>query len=246
MRALSSIGSGIVAAALVGLLGVTATPAQASPSGTFVSKLNIANDAISPFLPSGSFGTLTITLVNPTTATATFTASANSQFQYAFIDSSIADLNVNASSFTASGFTGTPLNGSFSAFACANTGCDGGAGNVNGFGVFNQTVNAFDGYKFAQSQVIYTVTNNSGTWASAADVLVGNASMSGNFDAAAHIAVCDIRGGLTCSPGNGALATGFAAETGGGSVGVPEPAGIAVFGLGVLAVAFLHRRRAVQ
>ena len=73
-------------------------------------------------------------------------------------------------------------------------------------------ITSFDGFTHSSNTISFTLTNTSGTWASAADVLIANA---GGFAVGAHIFV-------TSSPANaanGALATGFAATGGGTPVG---------------------------
>src|ERR1700752_1844357 len=65
-------------------------------------------------------------------------------------------------------------------------------------------LNSFDGFTHSSDTISFDVTDTSGTWASASNVLTAN---SDGFDAAAHIFV-------TPSPANaanGAIATGFAA-----------------------------------
>jgi len=84
---------------------------------------------------------------------------------------------------------------------------------VDGFGILNQTVNSFDGNSHASDNISFTLTNTSGTWATASSVLKANAN--GAF-VAAHIFV-------TTMPANAsrdALATGFAAN--GGAVNTPD------------------------
>jgi hypothetical protein len=95
-------------------------------------------------------------------------------------------------------------------------------------------MNSFDGFTHSSSTITFTLTNTSGTWGSAGDVLIANAD---GFDAAAHIFV-------TTSPANAsnsALATGFAAETGGG-ISVPD-GGMTVMLLGVALGALGMARR---
>jgi hypothetical protein len=181
------------------------------------------------------FGTVTVDLTSATTAILTFVAASSGTFQYSFIDGGIVDANVNAAGWSIGSITGTPLNGSFTAFTCANSGCNGGAGNVNGFGSFNQTVNAFNGYMHAQSEVNFTLTDTSGTWANAASVLTPNSS--GDL-LAAHIAVCDTSLGA-CSPSIAAVATGYAVAMS----AVPEPSSLGLVGAGLAGLGLLRGRR---
>jgi hypothetical protein len=110
-----------------------------------------------------------------------------------------------------------------------------GAGVEDGFGTFNLTINSFDGFTHSSDTISFTITNTSGTWGSAADVLAFNQA---GFDAAAHIFV-------TSSPAdasNGAIATGFAGEN---TPGVSTPDGgatAALLGLGLAGLAGLRAR----
>ena len=168
----------------------------------FTSQLNVGNTAISGF--TGPYGTVTITLVNSTTATVTFTSNTVAGNIYLFGDGSSVALNVNATTFSATGITGTNAGTGFTPGPFSV-----GSGNEDGFGSFNLRISSFDGFTHSSDTITFTLTNTSGTWASAADVLIANAD---GFDAAAHIFV-------TTSPANAsnsALATGFAAESAGG------------------------------
>jgi hypothetical protein len=187
-----------IVAVLIAIAGMGLQQADA-----FTSQLNVGNPAISGF--TGPYGTVTITLVNSTTATVTFTSNTVAGNTYLFGDGGSVALNVNATTFSVSGITGSNAGTGFTpgpyTFA--------GAGVEDGFGSFNLTINSFDGFTHSSDTISFTVTNTSGTWGSAADVLAFNAQ---GFDAAAHIFV-------TSSPANAsnsALATGFAAESAGG------------------------------
>lgn len=215
----------------VGLLLLLAGAGASAQTATYT--LGTGNSALGGY--SGPYGTLTVDLTSPTTALLTFMADSVGTYQYAFIDSSIADANVNAASFTIGSFGATALNSNFNAYACANAGCNGGSGNVDGFGVFNQTVNFFDGFNYAQSEVNFTLTDTSGSWANAASVLTPNSQ---GLLAAAHVAVCNTSAGA-CSPSTMlSLTTGYVAVS-----SVPEPGSLVLMGSGLVAGTLLARRR---
>lgn len=139
-------------------------------------------------LGAGPFGTVHVDLTSPTTATITFTAAPG----YLFVDGGSVAVNVNAGTWTIGTFNsnGDPVS-------------DAGAGNEDGFGGFNQKVSMQNSSNGA-SIISFVLTNTSGTWLSAANVLAFNAN---NWLVAAHIQIQD-------GTGN----TGFAAGPGGGSV----------------------------
>jgi hypothetical protein len=212
-----------IAAVLIAIAGFGLQQADA-----FTSSLGTGNPAISGF--AGPYGTVTVTLVNSTTATITFTSNTKAGNIYLFGDGGSVAVNVNASTFTVSNITGSNSGTGFTpgpyTFA--------GAGTEDGFGSFNLTINSFDGFTHSSDTISFTVTNTSGTWASAADVLAFNAN---GFDAAAHIFVTS----APANASNSALATGFAAENAGG-VGVPD-GGTTVMLLGVALGALGMARR---
>ena len=114
-------------------------------------------NANSPGLGTGPFGTVTVSLTGGV-ATITFTAASG----YLFVDGSAVAVNVNASSWTVGNITsnGNPVS-------------DSGSWNVDGFGSFNQTLSQANSSNGA-SLVTFTLTNTSGTWASASQVLIAN------------------------------------------------------------------------
>ncbi len=155
----------------------------------------------------GPYGTVSVNRTSGTTADVTFTRDDG----FLFVDSNIGDLNVNGSySASVSGLPNTPTIGS---------------GQVDGFGFFNLTtddpgVNNTDNI----TSFVISLTDTSGTWSSASDVLINNAD---GYLAAAHI----------WSP-TANNPTGYAAN---GPSKVPEPAPVLLIGIGLAALALFGK-----
>lgn len=210
----SKLAAAVAASALVLTLGTAA-----SALTTFT--LSIGNAAISGFSPP--YGSVSVTLADATHANISFTSATP---QYFFLAAQAADVNVNAATWTLSGLTGN--GGALS---------DGGSNNVDGFGVFNQTTDQFDGFGSRSSTISFTLTNTGGTWGSDSLVLKPNAS---GDSVGAHIGVCADAGCTSF------VATGFATNGPGGAI--PEPATWAMmlvgfFGMG--SILRTQRRRAL-
>ena len=141
-------------------------------------------------------------------------------------DGSSVAVNVNAASWTVAAITGSNSGTGFSPGPYSN----GGSHNVDGFGIFRQTINSFDGFTHASDTLSFNVNATSGTWTNAADVLTPN---SDGLLAAAHIFVTQ----FPANASNGTLATGFAANT------VPEPGTVSLVALGVLGLVGALRKR---
>ena len=196
------------AAVLIAIAGMGLQQAKAD---LFTSELNIGPNDSTGIL----FGTVTVSL---TGQVATITFNSNTALDYWFIDSSIASVNVNASTFDFA-IVSDPF--------FKNVNIPGGT--VNGFGDFDLSINNKGGWENRIDTLSFTVTNTSGVdWNSASDVLEFNAD---GFDASAHVAT------------EGGSLTFFVAENG---TTVPD-GGMTVMllgmGLGVLGMAqrFLKR-----
>ena len=167
-----------------------------------VYSISVGNSAISGYPPP--YGSASVTLNGAgTIATITFTAANTAAFQYLFGNGSSVAVNVNGA-FTLGPITGTQLPG----FG-PTTFSQGPAGNEDGFGSFNLTINSSQGYTDASNSITFSITQTSGTpWlADGSNVLIANAQ---GATVAAHIFVTSFPANVT----NSALATGFAANTG--------------------------------
>jgi hypothetical protein len=107
---------------------------------------------------------------------------------------------------------------------------------MDGFGMMNQTFKEFDSFTWALQTVTFMLTNNTGIWTSAANVLKTNGTA---FDAA-HIGECSATP-CTINTPFGAN-TGFAAEPKLPGGFVPEPASLVLFGTMLFAGALLAKR----
>ena len=154
---------------------------------------------------TGPYASVNVSLTSSTTATITFTSLTNSGLIYLLGAQGCVAVNVNASSWTLGTVTGVNSGTGFSPGPFSN----GGAGNEDGWGSFNQTINSMGAFTQSSDMITFSLTNTGGTWANSDSVLGANGS---GYSVAAHILV-------TTDPANasnGALVTGYA--TNGGSV----------------------------
>ena len=124
---------------------------------------------------TGPYASVAVNRADFTHATITFTALTSNGSIYTLGGASSVAVNVNATSWKVGTITGSN----------SDTGIyrNGGSRNVDGFGVLNQTISSFG---HSSSTFSFTLTNISGRWSSAGQVLKANAN---NYFALAHIFV---------------------------------------------------------
>jgi hypothetical protein len=171
---------------------------------------------------SGPYATVTVNLTSSTTATITFDSLTNGGYTYLLGSNNAVAVNVNATTWSVGAISGTiafsPLN--------KQSLSDGGAATMDGFGSFNQSISAFDGYPNSWTEIVFTLTDTSGTWSSAANVLSGGIAADHGFACVAP-----------CTVSEGAFATGYA-----GNAVVPD-GGMTVMLLGGALVGLATVRR---
>ncbi len=212
---------------LLAIMAVTCWAAVAA-ADIVTYQLTTGNSAISGY--TGPYATVSVNLTTSTTATITFSSLTNSGNIYLLGDGGSVGLNVNGA-VTVSNITGSNIGTGFTPGPFSL----GGAGNEDGFGSFNFTINSFDGYGHSSSTITFTLTKTSGTWASASNVLAPNAN---GWVAAAHIFVTTLPANAGSNGGN-ALATGYAVN----GPPVPIPPTALLLGSGLLGIIALGVRR---
>lgn len=182
---------------------------------------------------SGPYEQVTIDLTSSTTATVTYSSLDSNGFTYLLGGADAADINVNATSFTLSGLSSTDSIPGFTSGPVSNDGSN----NVSAFGTFNQTIKSFDGFTHSSTELSFMLTDNSGTWSSAADVTKPN--IHGNI-LAAHAFECADPCTVREGAANTGLVSGADPVT---STSTPEPFSLSLSALGVGLLGFGALRR---
>ena len=185
--------------------------------------LTDGTSAISEF--AGPYATVDVNLTSSTTATITFTSLTNSGNIYLMGDGGAAAVNVDAPSFTTSYITGSNAGTGFTPGPFYTS-----SGTEDGFGNFNLQIDDFDGFGHSVDTLGFTLTNNTGTWASSSDVLTPNSF--GSF-AAGHIFVTNLPARESNVTG---VVTGFSANFADVSTSVPEPSSLMLLVSGLVAL----------
>jgi len=200
----------------------------------FVFDLNTGSPQSPPFFPD--FAKVDVHLQDSTNATITFTSLKNDLNNMTYLLGSGSQgpaavaVNVNAKLWTVSSITGSNSGLAFSPGQFTK----GGSGTMGVFGTFNQTINDQLGFIHAATSLSFTLTNLSGTWTDASNVLAQNER--GGF-AAGQIFVSSIPADYTSSLAGDGFASNLRIN-----VPVPEPATLLLFGSGLLVLACLRRR----
>ena len=214
-------------------LAVAGLVAIAASANAQVYTIGLGNSALSPYL--APYATATINLVDSTHANLTFASLSHDGYVFLMGGAQGVDVNVNAAGFTVGNLTWA---NAYAGFQDPGAGSyNVGSGTVSIFGTFNTTIDFFNGFKTTASTFSFSLTNTSGTWASAASVLTPNAL---GMSAAIHGFIC---ADPTCTAKAGAVATGFATD--GVTPPIPEPETYAMLlaGLSLLGFRLLRRRK---
>jgi|SRR5208283_2429259 len=223
MRKFSSY---VIAAAVVLALALCPVAARADSTTFDLTYATTQGGTLANY--PGPYAQVTVDLTNSTTATITYTTVGFGGGNYYMGDGKTVGLNVNANSFTAN-ITNDPY---WANTIYGSQTFDGsGFGNIN-FSISNACNGCDGGYDAGLVQTIsFTLTDNSGKWNSASQVLVLNAE---GFDAVSHMTV-ENEG--TCAPGK-FLCHGYA-----GNNPVPEPPVNALLACSALLFGGLFLRR---
>ena len=211
-------------------LAVAGLVAIAASANAQVYTIGLGNAAMSPYLPP--YATATINLVDSTHADLTFASLSHDGYVFLMGGAQGVDVNVNAANFKVSNLTWANVYAGFQDPGANSYNV--GSGTVSIFGTFNTTIDFANGFKTTASTFSFSLTNTSGAWSSAADVLAANSL---GMSAAIHGFIC---ADPTCTAKAGAVATGYASD---GVPPIPEPETYAMLLAGLTLLGFKTLRR---
>lgn len=185
--------------------------------------LTIGTSAISEF--AVPYVTVDVNLTSSTTATITFTSLINQGNIYLMGDGGAAGVNVDATSFTTRCIAGSNAGTGFTPGPFSTS-----SGTEDGFGNFNLLIDDFVGFGHSVDTLSFTLTNNTGTWASSSDVLTPNFN---GFIVLAHIFVTNFADRQSNVTG---VVSGFSAGFEENPTPVPEPSMLMLLGSGLVAL----------
>jgi len=205
-------------------------------------QLDIGNAALAPTYGAGPYldGHLKLDSVNSSVVHVEFDALTKTiagvtyQFQFTDLWLNLQHLGDPGVTITASNLSTTPGGATYSVQDDSAH-----PGNVSSFNTFNLSASATSHPTTTVTQVKFDLTLTGAVWADAFHILELN---SDNHSAAGHIFVKQCLN-VACTQVGTTIVTGFATWPGPNDVSTPEPATIALFGVGLLGLGALRRRR---
>lgn len=199
---------------------------------SYTENLSFVGSGLSCGTPActGPYATLSVDLETTTTALITLTADSTANYQYLIgDDSQAAVLNVNSTNATVTGISATQLPG-FTSISYTPHYYFGSPNGYDSLGYFNVNIDGTgSGFNTAATSISFTLTDVSGTWASAYNVLT-NSGNDYNHDVGVPVYVC---------PAGSCTATSqITADHGtAGAAQVPESSSVLLLGAMMIALA---------